>query len=69
MLKQATLLSVLMAVGYATFIDKVPDFNDARELLGQDLVEDDPFRQLNDGLRNLQTTTRITSLSTNSAAP
>ena len=64
MLKQAALLSALMTVGYASFIERVLD-NDARNLMSEESL----FRDLNAGLRNLQTTTRVTKLSTDTDGP
>jgi len=67
MLKQAFLLSALMTVGFASFIERALD-NDARSLMGQD-IQDSSFRSLNSGLRNLQTATRVTKLSTDTDGP
>ena len=67
MLKQASILSALMTVGFASFIERALD-NDARSHMGQD-VQDSPFRSLNSGLRNLQTATRVTKLSTDTDGP
>ena len=67
MLKQASILSALMTVGFASFIERALD-NDARSLMGQD-IQDSSFRSLNSGLRNLQTATRVTKLSTDTDGP
>ncbi|CDW72399.1 pi-plc x domain-containing protein 3 [Stylonychia lemnae] len=70
MLRQTSMLSILMMVGFAGLSQAVSpiETNFLRSLVGVQ-SESDSFRELHEGHRDLQTTTRVTSLSTDPDAP